>query len=227
MPATALSAERQALAAAIERRDACAERLERVRAAGMESYRRVGQAANLAEAAQKALALAKRNETTAVLADLIGDDAPAVQTVAQATAMLADAQAGVSSAERVRDAIPAAEGAARAALDSAKAQVAEAIGQVVRAERLAPLLQEWSAALASIDYLGPLLELLPGLTSDERWLTNRSRDAHNMRVYSDPETAARRERFAPYRAWLSALDTDPAAPPPPTDFPEPAAREAA
>jgi hypothetical protein len=72
--------------------------------------------------------------------------------------------------------------------------------------------------------LDPLLALLPGKSADEANETDVRLRNPRIRRDSDAVFFERQRRYAPWRAALAALETDPAAPLPEIELDEPATR---
>jgi len=212
MPAIPLTRERSALKAAIERHAAAVEHVERVRAARVRAWT-IG-TTDAVEAAERALVQARRAETTAVLADLMGDAAAPRLTVAAATAALAEARAAQQAAEDARLALLHEAELATRRLSAAEAERAAAIGSVV-APVFAKIFAEFEAAQQRAADLKVLVQMLPG---------SKSTHQANAPLVTQRDGSGR--GVAQWRAALAALETDPTAPLPADIFgddPEPAA----
>jgi hypothetical protein len=223
MPAS-LSVERIALKAAIAAVALAAEHLEKVREARVKTWQ-IGTREDV-DAAERALVIAKRQAATKIYAGLVGDELPAGPSVAEAEQRLADARAAVEAAERARTELLRREEGAEKGLHFAESERAAAIGNVVRSERLGPIVAAFREATERVCRLGDLLQLLPGKSSDESYETDPRRNPR-MRNDSDAVAHERNQKYAPWRIALKQLETDPTAKLPEIDFDEPAAREAA
>jgi hypothetical protein len=207
-----LSPERLALAAAISAHAAAVAHVERVRAAKIKAWQIGG--ADRVEAAAQALVKARQAETTAVLAGLLDQAAPPGPTVAEAEQALAEARSAQAAAEQARTQLLHEEDSAERRLRAAEAERAAAIGSVL-APAFEKIFAEFDAAQQRAADLRVLVQMLPG---------SKSTHQANAPLVTHRDGSGR--GVAQWRAALTALEMDPAAPLPDDIFgddPEPSA----
>lgn len=194
--------EREALAAAIERRDAAANRLAAIKTA---QERAMNSVFDLKDAVDKAIAAldeAKADESRQLVEAFIGGDTAVVSPVKSAAAAVEEANARLATARQMRAALEQEEKTAENDLMWAKNKLDGAVGDAVRADpALRQLVADFEAANKTC------IELRQALSTLQReWLPSEAVRWDSIHPWSEMPAAVA------WKAALAALREDADAP---------------
>jgi hypothetical protein len=158
------SAERQALAEAVERHREASERLQRLRAALGQARRDSTDRFIAAESAERELTEAKRREPHRRAAELLGEVAPSGVSLAEAQLALTEARAAYDETKDVAGVLEAeigGIGGAEFRVSHTQSAVERALGAVIAADpAIAWLTEAFDAARAEVAALSAVLKFI-------------------------------------------------------------------
>jgi chromosome segregation ATPase len=189
------TAEREELAAAIDRRKEAADRLARIKSAAEVLF--VADALETVEKAEEVVAKARKFEARRAVAELIGDQALPGLSLERADWMLEEAREELDRAKRAREAIDSQQRDAELALDWAENLVREAANRVVQADEASKtLVALYLEARREVERLEGSIQLLTARGCVPRYVTA-----------IQPHTQPKPDH--PWRSAFDALERDP------------------